>query len=137
MSFTTQSTDVDLTNLNWVSGTPVPINCSVSPTEGNHRSRSNTGNIVLATPLRANASTSTSRSVGNNPSVKQTSTPKTPVTPPNVSRQSSSTESQSLAHPLQDAPTKPKCSYTCLIGMALKASDKGCLPVNEIYRYLE
>ena len=32
--------------------------------------------------------------------------------------------------------TKPNCSYTCLIGMALKASS-GCLPVNAIYQYIE
>lgn len=31
---------------------------------------------------------------------------------------------------------KPNCSYTCLIGMALKASN-GCLPVNAIYQYVE
>lgn len=31
---------------------------------------------------------------------------------------------------------KPNCSYTCLIGMALKASN-GCLPVNAIYQYIE
>ena len=31
---------------------------------------------------------------------------------------------------------KPNCSYTCLIGMALKAS-RGCLPVNAIYQYIE
>ena len=31
---------------------------------------------------------------------------------------------------------KPNCSYTCLIGMALKAST-GCLPVNAIYQYVE
>ena len=31
---------------------------------------------------------------------------------------------------------KPNCSYTCLIGMALKAST-GCLPVNAIYQYIE
>lgn len=31
---------------------------------------------------------------------------------------------------------KPICSYTCLIGMALKASN-GCLPVNAIYQYIE
>lgn len=31
---------------------------------------------------------------------------------------------------------KPNCSYTCLIGMALKASS-GCLPVNAIYQYIE
>lgn len=31
---------------------------------------------------------------------------------------------------------KPNCSYTCLIGMALKASN-GSLPVNAIYQYIE
>ena len=31
---------------------------------------------------------------------------------------------------------KPHCSYTCLIGMAMKASN-GCLPVNAIYQYIE
>ncbi len=32
---------------------------------------------------------------------------------------------------------KPNCSYTCLVGMALKASTNGCLPVNAIYLYIE
>lgn len=37
---------------------------------------------------------------------------------------------------LQLHHNKPNCSYTCLIGMALKASN-GCLPVNAIYQYIE
>lgn len=32
---------------------------------------------------------------------------------------------------------KPNCSYNCLIGMALKSSDSGRLPVGEIYRFFE
>lgn len=40
-------------------------------------------------------------------------------------------EEEELAH-----NDKPNCSYTCLIGMALKASS-GCLPVNAIYQYIE
>ena len=32
---------------------------------------------------------------------------------------------------------KPNCSYTSLIGLALMASEDGCLPVSEIYTYIE
>ena len=31
---------------------------------------------------------------------------------------------------------KPKFSYACLIGMALKASDTGVLAVSDIYDYI-
>ena len=33
--------------------------------------------------------------------------------------------------------TRPPCSYSCLIAMALKACSTGCLPVHEIYRFIE
>lgn len=33
--------------------------------------------------------------------------------------------------------SRPSCSYSCLIAMALKASSTGCLPVHEIYRFVE
>ncbi|XP_003386176.1 PREDICTED: forkhead box protein N2-like [Amphimedon queenslandica] len=33
--------------------------------------------------------------------------------------------------------SRPPCSYSCLIAMALKASSSGCLPVHEIYRFVE
>ena len=33
--------------------------------------------------------------------------------------------------------SRPPCSYSCLIAMALKASTTGCLPVHEIYRFVE
>jgi forkhead box protein N len=32
---------------------------------------------------------------------------------------------------------RPPCSYSCLIAMSLKASPTGCLPVHEIYRFVE
>ena len=32
---------------------------------------------------------------------------------------------------------RPSCSYASLIAMALKASPTGCLPVNEIYQFIE
>ena len=32
---------------------------------------------------------------------------------------------------------RPRCSYSCLIAMALKASESGCLPVHLIYKYIE
>ena len=32
---------------------------------------------------------------------------------------------------------RPQCSYSCLITMALKASETGCLPVHLIYKYIE
>ena len=33
--------------------------------------------------------------------------------------------------------SRPPCSYSCLIAMALKASSTGYLPVHEIYRFVE
>ena len=35
------------------------------------------------------------------------------------------------------AHRKPNCSYTVLIGMALKATKSGTLPVSEIYHYIQ
>lgn len=32
---------------------------------------------------------------------------------------------------------RPPCSYSCLIAMALTASQTGCLPVHDIYRFIE
>lgn len=32
---------------------------------------------------------------------------------------------------------RPSCSYSCLIAMALKACTSKCLPVSEIYRFIE
>ena len=45
----------------------------------------------------------------------------------------SQSDCPSVAKPHQ----KPNCSYTVLIGMALKASNSGTLPVGEIYKYIE
>ena len=36
---------------------------------------------------------------------------------------------------LSGVHSKPNCSYNCLIGMALKSSNRKCLPVNEIYTF--
>lgn len=148
MSATGVSDDVDLTNLNWVAGAPVPLpaSFSVSPPDRKSPNIRNRGSpftpfhgccpvsvtnsptsqsrpveIVVTSPWRKENLTHQTCSVSHNCS----SNPTTPL-------RGSNTGNESEYH-------KPNCSYTCLIGMALKASPAtdGCLPVNEIYKYVE
>ena len=143
MSAVDESDDIDLTNLNWVAGAPVPLpaNFSMSPPE--HKSPSIRNRASPYSPLRGGA----------------TSSPASQSRPVEIVVTSSweeaesvaTTQDTSLLHSYPTTPIhgshherdsecqKPNCSYTCLIGMALRASPgtDGCLPVNEIYKYVE
>ena len=153
MSATGYSDDIDLTNLNWVSGAPVPLpaNFSVSPPDQKSPNTRNRGSpfspfrgcttisnasspasqsrpveIVVTSPWRNESSVSTPQSSSVLHSYNNY--PATPLRRPNIS-----------IHEHDSGYQRPNCSYTCLIGMALKASPgtDGCLPVNEIYKYIE
>ena len=149
MSASDEKDDTDLTNLNWVAGAPVPLptNFSMSPPEYRSPTRAvrNCGSpfsefgptpttsshasphsrpveIVVTSPWRKeNVANSTSQVC----SVSQSSTPTNAL--------------HCSYHDHEAECRKPNCSYTCLIGMALRASSgtDGCLPVNEIYKYVE
>ena len=112
-----QQEDRDLTNLNWVSGLPLPVNFSVSP-PGNSSSRAlpSCSSLAIGTPAQDKA-TPTSRPPPRN----NTPTPK------------------KLCDKASDGNghKRPECSYTCLIALALASSENGHLPVNEIYKYIE
>lgn len=112
MNFASQ--DGDLTNLNWVAGTPVPINCSVSPKDT--QTKASRGTAVISQPMCASGvrATTSSRSI--------------------VPRPTHCQDNQSRSQPQHK---RPSCSYTCLIAMALKTSSTRSLPVNEIYKYIE
>lgn len=141
MSVTVSNDDVDLTNLNWVSGAPVPLpaNFSVSPPE--HKSPTIRGRASPYSPFR-NCVPSTT----NSPATPSSRPVEIVVASP-WRKKSTPTHSSSEVR-LHNNSTdqgdgndykKPTCSYTCLIGMALRASPgtDGCLPVNEIYKYIE
>lgn len=131
--------DIDLTNLNWVAGAPVPLpaNFSMSPPEQKSPTIRNRG--TPNSPFRGCASATSSPATHSRPveivvtspwrkdsnQVSQITVPTTPIC-------DSIRENESECQ-------KPNCSYTCLIGMALRASSgtDGCLPVNEVYRYIE
>ena len=151
MSASDERDDVDLTNLNWVAGAPVPLpnNFSMSPPEYKSPIKTVRNQSSPCTSFRGCGPTSTTGS----PASQCHSRPvEIVVTSPwrkdNVatSQTFSVTQSSNPTTPLRcgyhDNETecqKPNCSYTCLIGMALRASSgtNGCLPVNEIYKYIE
>ena len=194
----------DLTNLNWVSGTPVPINNSVSPPEGtilpkkisidsNSGKNCENGESVLQTEIISNANSSKSailkkklfktpqptyKIILKDHSDSCSSSPgedDSPVIFANVMNEQSSNYDLNggldfgflLDNEIPEAEgsddfciisdlgeedityfpeeemrdkrnslDKPSCSYTCLIGMALKDSSC-CLPVCAIYQYIE
>lgn len=124
----------DLTNLNWVAGTPVPINSSVSPPNQSSKPRPHTRTLPTAA-VDENAKTSTSspssRSTARKPAGSTRSTPRCR----SIGRSRRGREDATAG--TEGQHKKPNCSYTCLIVMALKASGNGCLPVNEIYKFIE
>ena len=147
--------DAELTNLNWVAGAPVPMQNPVSPTRKGSALR---GRYAQREEARVNSSTTKS-------AAKQSCSAQTPLLPNAVYSQQSnatncSTESaatQTLKREVlrkektkdekgsksdradgeEAKDKKPNCSYTSLIGLALMASEGGCLPVSEIYTYIE
>ena len=191
----------DLTNLNWVSGIPVPMNTSVSPPEGSRNKK-----LFFGSPstkdLLQHQEVSSQQSTPSVPTrtkaLKTTTLPTYKIVvkdsnyetsgcySPSSSNQSPEKRDSVILASIvasggqgggvadcchsSEAPipvesekitiedeccidlkngtvstkcvvedsehNKPNCSYTCLIGMALKASN-GCLPVNAIYQYIE
>lgn len=102
--------------LNWVVGTPAPIHRPISPaqTSSHHRQRI----TVFATPIQSSEQKSSPKCTGD------------------ASGRSFILDPAEI-DPCCSTYRKPNCSYTCLIGMALQASKNGCLPVNEIYKFIE
>lgn len=178
----------DLTNLNWVSGTPVPMDPSVShqvaqkkiansvtPPESNlskivlkkklFKTPLPTYKIVLrdqkdqldqsvgssdcSSPEKEDNSVIFANVISENPSecndsvdfdlLVDTMISSEDLDPKEPCVTVTTTEKEvSLDESLDELKShiKPNCSYTCLIGMAMKAST-GCLPVNAIYQYIE
>lgn len=149
MSAPSRSEDIDLTNLNWVPGAPVPlpVNFSVSPPDQKSPSNRNRGSSLSPFSGCTTASSPALHSrpveivVTNQWRNDNVSTPQSPSMLHNCSSHPSTPQrrrNNSICDNNSEYP-KPNCSYTCLIGMALKASPgtDGCLPVNEIYKYIE
>jgi len=68
----------------------------------------------------------------------------TPSANTSISELDSNHSSPYVAVPLRrrklkfvEKPRKPNCSYSCLIGMAMKASGRKSLPVCAIYKFIE
>lgn len=108
----------ELTNLNWL--------CSITTINGQHCQQRNlkvtvptkqqtlkprNATTILSTKANLQQTTSNTRNAGEHNHV--------------------STNQQTISY------TRPPCSYSCLIAMALKACSTGCLPVHEIYRFIE
>ena len=106
--------------LNWVVGTPAPIHRPISPTQTSTPQRQRI--TVVATPIQQAMRKSSSQECAGETSNRSFEVLLDPV--PEI-------------NPCYSSYRKPNCSYTCLIGMALQASKNGCLPVNEIYKFIE
>ena len=107
--------------LNWVVGTPAPIHRPISPAQTSTPQRQRI--TVVATPIQHAMMKSSPHCAGET---------------------SNRSFDPVLLDPIEinhsqccSSYRKPNCSYTCLIGMALQASKNGCLPVNEIYKFIE
>ena len=140
--------DSDLTNLSWVAGAPVPIQRPVSPTRKGAASRSKP---LTRDESRISLSGSgKSLKGGASPRPSQTWEKKTchsiPVhekhTP--YKRKGETPKKEPKKEEREGGGgwgdrrrKKPNCSYTSLIGLALMASERSCLPVSEIYTYIE
>lgn len=152
MSAIDENDDVDLTNLNWVAGAPVPFPANFSMSPPKHKSPSIRNRTSPYSPFRGcgNLSTTSSPASQSRPveivvtsscgKASATATPTSASDEINLSNYSNpTTPVRGNRHERDSEYQKPNCSYTCLIGMALKASPgtDGCLPVNEIYKYVE
>lgn len=145
--------DAELTNLNWVAGAPVPMQNPVSPKRKGAASRNrhplkdegkaaNCGSSASSTKIPKLSSapqclqeSDATRICGSKAATQSTATP-----PRQSKRDRSKDDKGSCKDRSKDGARgekKPNCSYTSLIGLALMASDEGCLPVSEIYTYIE
>lgn len=149
-------TDTELTNLNWVAGAPVPIQHPVSPTRKGAAFRSKHAQREEAKPTYGAAGTKNLRETCSQTSIQRegscsdTRCNGTNTAPShNLKKETARKDrgkgsgggSKSKKERECDAEEamgkKPNCSYTSLIGLALMASEGGCLPVSEIYTYIE
>lgn len=151
--------DTELTNLNWVSGAPVPMQHPVSPTKkgaalrSRHTqredARTNYGSTDAGAKSVKQSCSQTSipaecqqdRSCGNthccqtaSPQHSKRETPRREKSKGVGGCKSKRDKESGTEEPKEK---KPNCSYTSLIGLALMASEGGCLPVSEIYTYIE
>lgn len=122
----------DLTNLNWVAGSPALLRSLSPPREGRGAGRSRQPSAFFGSPKRTVIATTPERTkkvASTSVTSISNQTPPNNITPRRIETPKSSNTSE----------RRPKCSYTCLIGMAMKANPEsnGCLPVHEIYRYIE
>lgn len=150
-----QPPDAELTNLNWVAGAPVPMQNPVSPTRKGAASRNRyqlKEEVKMSCPAAKTPKLSGAGPQESDPtnycSSKMTQAAATPPQQPkkDVFKKERSREDKGGAKSGKDRvkdsggeskAKKPNCSYTSLIGMALMASEDGCLPVSEIYTYIE
>ena len=138
----------ELTNLNWLSsmttlqkGTPPNLlrRHFVSCTPLGYRPLRPTGPVLQASPnnfihselysSKTNGHKNVERDLHQQTHVLKVHDSDFPSTNNYISRKSKS--KQNGEH------SRPSCSYSCLIAMALKACSTGCLPVHEIYRFIE
>ena len=150
-------TDTELTNLNWVAGAPVPIQHPVSPTRkgaafrSKHAQREEAKTTYGAAGTKHLKQTCSQTSIQREGSCSDAHCNETNAAPShNLKKETAKKKdkgkdgkggSKSNKEKEFDAEEakgkKPNCSYTSLIGLALMASEGGCLPVSEIYTYIE
>ena len=150
-------TDTELTNLNWVAGAPVPMQHPVSPTRKGAAVRSKHSQREEAKTTYGAGTKNWKQTCSQTPiqregSCSDTHCNGTSAAPPqNLKKETARKDkgrdgkgsggSKSKKEKECDAEEatgkKPNCSYTSLIGLALMASEGGCLPVSEIYTYIE
>ena len=128
----------DLTNLNWVSGIEVPLPANFSgsildkksPRNRNRGSRSPFRELTASRSAKGVETVLTSPRINESASISRNhkNYPTTPLQRPTT-----------IVDESNGRYKRPDCSYACLVGMALKASPGtgGCLPVHEIYQYIE
>lgn len=143
--------DSELTNLNWVSGAPVPMLHPVSPTRKGAASRSKHAQREEARPnfvtksVKQSCSQTSTISERQERSCSDANGCETPHAQPlkKETPRREKTKDSKICKGKKDneeeetKDKKPNCSYTTLIGLALMASEAGCLPVSEIYAYIE
>ena len=136
-------TDTELTNLNWVAGAPVPMQNPVSPTRKGGFARSKHFPQHREGPSAHHAAGVAESRAGSGFDGsfrgKDSSPFKREVGRKEKAKKSSSKRGDKGGEVEEEEGRrkKPNCSYTSLIGLALMASEDGCLPVSEIYTYIE
>ena len=150
--------DTELTNLNWVAGAPVPMQNPVSPTR---KAAAAAAAAALARGRQASQQLQAKDEKAHHWAAGSCTTPK--LTPSSggarqggsggrergrgeatasrggrdSQRREKARKSKREGEDEAGKQKKPNCSYTSLIGLALIASEDGCLPVSEIYNYIE